>query len=178
MDACTAGDAAAISVHLTSDAVHYFPPDMYDGPWRGAHYIGQRWAELVRTGQSAWTVDEIAVDPARDSVVCEWTHFKQRTGIRLRGTEWYRFDAAGLITEIRAYYASPQDQSLTALELGGFDYRARGYPLTARRDRPDRLPDAPDRRPAIPTGAAPSADVTSAPDLTHDSTTQDSTQPR
>lgn len=35
MDACTAGDAAAIASHLTADAEHYFPPDMYDGPWRG-----------------------------------------------------------------------------------------------------------------------------------------------
>ena len=36
MDACTAGDAEAIAAFLTDDARHYFPPDMYDGPWVGA----------------------------------------------------------------------------------------------------------------------------------------------
>jgi hypothetical protein len=42
----------------------------------------------------------------------------------------YVFDAAtGLISEIRAYYASPQDPSLDLLELGGYDYAARGYAL-------------------------------------------------
>jgi hypothetical protein len=132
MDACTSGNAEAINKHLTADAVHYFPPDMYDGPWRGGDYIGQRWAELVRTGRSAWTVDQIAVDPARGTAVCEWTHVKQRAGVRLRGTEWYQFDNRGLIEEIRAYYASPQDKSLTELELGGFDYEHRGYPSRPR----------------------------------------------
>ena len=47
----------------------------------------------------------------------------------LRGDEWYVFDAdSGLIREIRAYYASPQDPILDRLELGGFDYAGRGYP--------------------------------------------------
>ena len=40
MDACTAGDAEAIAAFLTADARHYFPPDMYDGPWVGARTIG------------------------------------------------------------------------------------------------------------------------------------------
>jgi methyltransferase len=62
MDACTSGDAGAIAAHLSADAVHYFPPDMYDGPWRGNRYIAGRWAELVRSGRSAWTVDALAVD--------------------------------------------------------------------------------------------------------------------
>jgi hypothetical protein len=128
MDACTSGDADAVAAHMASDAVHYFPPDMYDGPWRGGRYIAERWAELVRTGGSAWTVDAIAVDTERNTAVCEWTHFKQAAGVVLRGTEWYQFDDRGVITEIRAYYASPQDKSLQRLELGGFDYSRRGYP--------------------------------------------------
>ncbi|GAA0977318.1 hypothetical protein GCM10009555_038290 [Acrocarpospora macrocephala] len=128
MDACTSGDPDAVAIHLSADAVHYFPPDMYDGPWRGGRYIAERWAELVRTRGSAWTVDAIAVDPGRRSAVSEWTHFKQAAGVVLRGTEWYEFDEDGLITEIRAYYASPQDKSLNRLELGGFDYAERGYP--------------------------------------------------
>jgi hypothetical protein len=128
MDACTSGDPDAVAAHMSSDAVHYFPPDMYDGPWRGGRYIADRWAELVRVRRSAWTVDAIAVDVDRRAAVCEWTHFKQADGVVLRGTEWYEFDDAGLITEIRAYYASPQDKSLERLELGGFDYTGRGYP--------------------------------------------------
>jgi len=48
----------------------------------------------------------------------------------LRGDEWYEFDPeTGLIEEIRAYYASPQDPSLDRLELEGFDYEERGYPV-------------------------------------------------
>jgi hypothetical protein len=46
----------------------------------------------------------------------------------LRGDEWYRFDPdSGLISEIRAYYASPQAAGLDRLELGGFPYAERGY---------------------------------------------------
>ena len=58
----------------------------------------------------------------------EWTHFKTKQGTVLRGDEWYLFDPdSGLISEIRAYYASPQDRSLDHLELGGYDYAAHGY---------------------------------------------------
>lgn len=48
----------------------------------------------------------------------------------LRGAEWYVFDGpTGLIKELRAYYASPQGPGLERLELGGYDYRSRGYAL-------------------------------------------------
>ena len=60
--------------------------------------------------------------------MCEWTHLKRAVGVLLRGTEWYEFDEDGLISEIRAYYASPQDKLLERMELGGFDYSRRGYP--------------------------------------------------
>ena len=44
----------------------------------------------------------------------------------LRGDEWYGFDREiGLIEEIRAYYASPQDTNRVANELQGFDYEGR-----------------------------------------------------
>ena len=60
----------------------------------------------------------------------EWTHFKQFEGKLLRGDEWYLFDpATGLISEIRAYYASPQARDLDRLELGGFAYEDRGYAM-------------------------------------------------
>ena len=127
--ACNSGDAAAVAAHFEPDAVHYFPPGMYEGPFRGAETIGRRWAKAVESFGSSWTVDQVICDPATRRAVIEWTHFKPRQGTILRGDEWYVFSERGLILEIRAYYASPQDPHLTALELGGFDYAARGYPL-------------------------------------------------
>lgn len=133
MDACTAGEAPAIAAFFEPDAVHYFPPGMYDGPFRGADTIATRWAAAVATLGSQWTVDAIAVDTEAQTAVCEWTHFKVRDGVLLRGTEWYEFSDRGLILEIRAYYASPQDTTLSSLELGGFDYSNRGYPVEPAR---------------------------------------------
>jgi hypothetical protein len=129
MDACTSGDAEKIAEYFTEDAVHYFPPGMYEGPWQGADFIAGKWATAVRDGGSAWTVDAVVVDVPRQQAVCEWTHFKTKAGVVLRGAEWYEFAGDGRITEIRAYYASPQDTSSDRLELGGFDYDQRGYPM-------------------------------------------------
>ena len=130
-DACNAADADAIAACFVADAVHYFPPGMYQGPFRSAATIAARWVKAVETLGSVWTIDNLITDPASAQAVIEWTHFKTLTNTVLRGDEWYRFDAAsGLITEIRAYYASPQAPDLTALELGGFDYAGGGYPLT------------------------------------------------
>lgn len=129
MDACTAGVHEPIAAFFEPDAVHYFPPGMYNGPFRGATTIANRWVAAVANLGSQWTVDAIAVDTEAQTAVCEWTHFKVRDGVMLRGAEWYEFSERGLITEIRAYYASPQDANLAALELGGFDYVNRGYPL-------------------------------------------------
>jgi hypothetical protein len=128
-EACNEADVDKIRTCFVAEAVHYFPPGMYDGPFRGAQRIGEKWRAAVDTLGSYWTVDQVIVDPDTDRAVIEWSHFKTRQGKVLRGDEWYDFDAAsGLIREIRAYYASPQDQSLERLELGGFDYRGRGYP--------------------------------------------------
>lgn len=72
-------------------------------------------------------------EPESDQAVIEWTHYKTAQGTLRRGTEWYLFDGdSGLIAEIRAYYASPQDPTRTRLELDDFDYARRGYPLNPR----------------------------------------------
>jgi SnoaL-like domain len=127
-DACNTGDADAVAAFFAPGAVHYFPPDMYDGPFRGGLAIGEKWAWAVRTLGSRWSVDEVICDPDTDRAVIEWTHEKTKTRVVLRGDEWYRFDAStGLITEIRAYYASPQAAGVDRLELGGFPYAERGY---------------------------------------------------
>ncbi len=127
-DACNSGDVARIASYFEPDGVHYFPPGMYEGPFIGAEVIARRWNEAVETIGSYWTVDQVIAEPETRRAVIEWTHFKQKKGVILRGDEWYVFSAAGRIEEIRAYYASPQDASLGRLELGGFDYVGRGYP--------------------------------------------------
>ncbi len=135
-DACNSGDAEAVARHFTPEAVHYFPPGMYEGPFAGAETIGRKWAEAVDRLGSVWTVDSFVADPHAGIAVIEWTHFKTSTGTVLRGDEWYRFDrATGLIDEIRAYYASPQAPELERLELAGFDYSARGYAKESPIDR-------------------------------------------
>jgi|WetSurMetagenome_2_1015567.scaffolds.fasta_scaffold323582_2 hypothetical protein len=130
-DACNSGEVARIAAHFEPDAVHYFPPGMYQGPFRGSETIAERWRMAVETFGSVWTVDQVICDPPTRRAVIEWTHFKRSQGVILRGDEWYVFSPGGLIREIRAYYASPQDANLTSLELGGFDYAGRGYPMKA-----------------------------------------------
>ena len=128
--ACNSGVIERIAAHFEPDAVHYFPPGMYEGPFRGAQTIARKWNEAVERLGSYWTVDQVICDPPTRAVI-EWTHFKRKQGVILRGDEWYLFSPRGLIAEIRAYYASPQDASLKALELGGYDYAGRGYPMKA-----------------------------------------------
>ncbi|MEQ9661029.1 MAG: nuclear transport factor 2 family protein [Parasphingopyxis sp.] len=128
-DACNSGDVERIVAYFEPDAIHYFPPGMYEGPFRGAETIGRKWKHAVEQLGSYWTVDQIICEPATRRAVIEWTHFKRKRGVILRGDEWYNFSVNGKIHEIRAYYASPQDSTLSKLELGGFDYEGRGYPL-------------------------------------------------
>lgn len=139
---CNEADVGKMTACLTDDAVHYFPPGMYGGPFVGAAAIAQRWVHAVQTLGSVWTIDQILTDPGSGRAVAEWTHFKSFTGTVLRGDEWYVFDpVSGRIAEIRAYYASPQATDVTRLELGGFDYAGRGYalrPPIAREPRAER----------------------------------------
>ena len=52
-----------MATYFAPGAVHYFPPDMYEGPFRGGETIGAKWSWAVRTLGSHWTVDEIICDP-------------------------------------------------------------------------------------------------------------------
>ncbi len=128
-DACNTGNVDQIANYFTPDAVHYFPPGMYNGPFVGARTIAERWSDAVANLGSVWTVENIIIDARTRRAVMEWSHFKTYQNKLLRGDEWYEFDENGLITEIRAYYASPQAPELERLELGGFDYTERGYAL-------------------------------------------------
>lgn len=136
-DGCNEANEPKMRSCFTPDAVHYFPPGMYRGPWQGADTIARNWAMFVATRGSAWTIDRMIADPETDQAVIEWTHYKTAEGAYLRGDEWYAFDEeSGLIREIRAYYASPADPLRSHLELEGFDYAGRGYHLTCPVPRP------------------------------------------
>lgn len=143
-DGCNEADADKITSCFVPDAVHYFPPGMYGGPFVGAETIAARWVAAVDQLGSMWTIDQLLTDPGTARAVIEWTHFKTSAGTVLRGDEWYVFDSgSGLIREIRAYYASPQSAGLDRLELGGFDYAARGYACEPGFVRADNAPEAP-----------------------------------
>ena len=62
-DACNTGDADAVATYFAPGAVHYFPPDMYEGPFRGGETIGAKWSWAVRTLGSHWTVDQVDLRP-------------------------------------------------------------------------------------------------------------------
>jgi methyltransferase len=131
-EGCNAADVAMMTACFTPDAVHYFPPGTYGGPFVGADEIARRWVDAVDRLGSIWTVDQLVADPSTGRAVIEWTHFKTAQGVVLRGDEWYVFDPdSGLIREIRAYYATPQRDGLSMHELQGFDYAGRGYPTVA-----------------------------------------------
>ncbi|WP_204331247.1 nuclear transport factor 2 family protein [Geodermatophilus sabuli] len=129
--ACNEGDVDGVASYFEPDGVHYFPPGMYEGPFRGARTIGEKWHAAVTEGGSFWTIDQMMTDPPTRRAVIEWSHFKRRAGVLLRGDEWYVFSERGFIQEIRAYYASPQDPELSVLQIEGYDYEGLGYATSA-----------------------------------------------
>jgi ketosteroid isomerase-like protein len=134
-DACNEADAEKMMSCMEADAVHYFPAGAPQGTFFGARAIAQGWLQAVRTLGSIWTIDHMLVDATKREAVIEWTHFKPKQGLYLRGDEWYEFSPAGLITEIRAYYACPPALEKRTHELGDFAYATRGYPQA-----PPRVP--------------------------------------
>ena len=135
--ACNSGEPPPVAAYFEPDGVHYFPPGMYAGPFRGARTIGERWHAAVTNGGSYWTVDQVITDPATGRAVIEWTHFKRKAGVMLRGDEWYKFSERGLISEIRAYYASPQDPRSRSWRSAATTMRASA---TRSRPRPSTPP--------------------------------------
>jgi ketosteroid isomerase-like protein len=130
-DGCNAADRALMLECLSEDAVHYFPAGAPQGPFRGGAAIADGWIAAVNALDSRWTIDSMLVDEARGEAVVEWTHFKHRLGLFLRGAEFFRFDDDGRISEIRAYYACPPASADVSYELGDFDYFERGIAVDA-----------------------------------------------
>jgi ketosteroid isomerase-like protein len=138
-DACNAADYDGLMSCFTPDAVHYFPPGLPDVPFRGADTIARKWMWCVENLGSQWTIDKVLISHDSPEAVIEWTHWKRKQNVGLRGDEWYVFDTeSGLIREIRAFYAAPAVNDPALLpqvggihmnQLVGFDYAARGYHL-------------------------------------------------
>ena len=128
-DACNTGNADAVMAFFTENGTHYFPEGSPFGILVGARSIGDCWAKCVRELGSFWTVDNFVGDPNTGKAAIEWTHFKKKNGLTLRGDEWYQFSSDGKISEIRAYYACPTHEGVIEHRIGGLDYQGRGYPL-------------------------------------------------
>jgi hypothetical protein len=130
-DGCNEASVKKITGCMEDDAVHYFPAGAPQGTFAGARSIAEGWVKAVSNFGSIWTVDRVIADASRLEAVIEWTHFKTKLGVYLRGDEWYVFSKAGLITEIRAYYACPSSvDPIRTHELGDFKYESLGYPMS------------------------------------------------
>lgn len=70
-DGCNEADVEKMTSCFTPDAVHYFPPDMYEGLWVGAETIARKWQAAVARIGSYWTLVSIVVDVDRVEVVIE-----------------------------------------------------------------------------------------------------------
>lgn len=136
-EACNEGSHARMASVFAPSIVHYFPPGMF-GPRVGSQAIAELWRDMIRRFGSRWTIDRMVSND--QEVVVEWTHWQPVANSHIRGAEWYEFDDAGLITVIKAYYASPRDRSLPANELDGYPYAELGYGL-APPDAAPRLDD-------------------------------------
>jgi hypothetical protein len=136
-EACNEGSHEKMASVFAPSVVHYFPPGMF-GPLVGSRAIADLWRATIRQNGSRWTIDRMVAD--ENVVVVEWTHWQPVPGTYIRGAEWYEFDEDGLITVIKAYYASPRDRTLQANELDGYPYAQLGYPMSA----PDEAPQLDD----------------------------------
>lgn len=129
-DGCNEADIDKMTGCMESGAVHYFPAGAPQGTFTGARAIAEGWVKAVDNFGSIWTIDRVLVDASRLEAVIEWTHFKPKQDIYLRGDEWYIFSDQGLIKEIKAYYAAPAASDPQTHEIGDFDYEGRGYPMS------------------------------------------------
>ena len=132
-EGCNEGSHSKMASVFSPSVVHYFPPGMF-GPLVGSRSIADLWRGLIRDAGSRWTIDRMVSD--EHEVAIEWTHFQPKHQARVRGSEWYEFDQEGLITVIKAYYASPgKGPQLSSTHSGRpwrFDVDMTPYPLIRR----------------------------------------------
>lgn len=128
-DGCNEANIEKMVNCFEPDGVHYFPAGAPQGTFFGAQAIAEGWVKAVQNLGSIWTIDRSVVDAEKLEAVIEWTHFKPKVGVYLRGDEWYVFSERGLIKEIRAYYACPTATDPKNHMLGDFEYEQLGYPM-------------------------------------------------
>ena len=129
-DGCNEASIEKMLDCFEPEANHYFPAGAPQGTFFGAQAIAEGWVNAVNNLGSIWTIDRVIVDAEKLEAVIEWTHFKPKQGVYLRGDEWYVFSERGLIKEIRAYYASPAiPDPVQNHEIGDLDYADLGYPM-------------------------------------------------
>ena len=129
-DGCNEANVEKITGDMEPDAIHYFPDGAPQGTFFGAQAIADGWINAVNNLGSVWTIDRIIVDANKLLAVVEWTHFKPKAGVYLRGDEWFIFSEEGLIKEIRAYYACPASTDPVRNHMvGDLDYEELGYPM-------------------------------------------------
>jgi ketosteroid isomerase-like protein len=119
-EALRGGDADDVAQHFSDDAVHYYTRRE---PHRGRE-IADHAALAVQHLNAIWRLENVVGDD--EQVVIEWTmefDHPQDPSRRMldRGTEWFHFDADGLICEVRAYYDGRGG------DLQGFDHAGRGH---------------------------------------------------
>lgn len=130
-DGCNEANIEKMMRCWTEDGIHYFPDGAPQGTFAGARKIAEGWVAAVNKLGSIWTIDRVIVDAPRLEAVIEWTHFKPKQGVYLRGDEWYVFSEDGLIKEIRAYYACPPPgDKVRSHMLGDFPYEDLDYPMS------------------------------------------------
>ena len=113
-EACNEASRDKYYLVLADDVIHYFPPQV-GGPDRGKEALANLWIKFVTEKGLQWTIDRLVCDG--HEVAIEWAHFKTKVGEHIRGAEWYEFDSAGKITEIRAYYAVQHDANAQACRM-------------------------------------------------------------
>lgn len=134
-DACNSGDREAFFALFRENATHYLPKGMF-GPFHDVQSLFDQWRQDAATNGAYWVADRIYEDPGKRCAVAEWTAVKPGQNITFRGVDVFDFDEAGLITQVRVYYASPRDPAIGDNELGGYDYAVGGWHAPA--DGPPR----------------------------------------
>lgn len=123
------GDAELIAAHFNDEAVHYYTRR---DPDHGAAEIARYAALAVEHLHAVWTLEHlVGGEKAGDEVAIEWSMAFDHPsgdgrGLLDRGAELFRFDADGLITEVRAYYGERGG------ELRGFDHAGRGHQVLSQ----------------------------------------------
>jgi hypothetical protein len=133
---CNTADVSLMLSCFAEDVQAYF---VDIPPITGRKDLAAFWAEFHKATGARWTVDRGFAH--QNEAVVEWSMLwtpPDRTAEDLwRGTDWFIFEK-NLIREIRQYHPAHNLQPGQDVELMGFSYGERGYPIKETLD--SRLP--------------------------------------